>query len=53
MSDAGTDHYGLRIMKERAAEIGAQLSISSQTNQGTKIHLLWKKTGQEEMKAEG
>jgi PAS domain S-box-containing protein len=51
--DAGTDHYGLRIMKERAAEIGAQLSISSQTNQGTKIHLLWKKTVQEEMKAEG
>jgi PAS domain S-box-containing protein len=42
--NSGTDHYGLRIMKERADEIGAQLSISSQIDHGTKIHLQWKIT---------
>lgn len=36
-----TDHYGLRIMKERAAEIRATINISSKVNQGTKIHLIW------------
>ncbi len=40
--NSGNDHYGLRIMKERADEIGAQLSISSQISQGTKVHLQWK-----------
>ncbi|MBE0687024.1 MAG: PAS domain S-box protein [Anaerolineaceae bacterium] len=40
--NSGTDHYGLRIMKERADEIGAQLSITSQINHGTKVHLQWK-----------
>ncbi len=40
-TSSGTDHYGLRIMKERAAEIGAAISISSKVNQGTKIHLIW------------
>ena len=51
--EVGTDHYGLRIMKERAAEISAQLSISSQINQGTKIHLLWNKMEHEQIQAEG
>lgn len=40
----GNDHYGLRIMKERAAEIGATLDVFSQIDQGTKIHLQWKKS---------
>jgi len=42
----GTDHYGLRIMKERAEEMGAQLFITSQINQGTQVHLQWKKGNQ-------
>lgn len=37
----GTDHYGLRIMQERASEIGAELEITSQINQGTHVHLRW------------
>jgi PAS domain S-box-containing protein len=39
----GTDHYGLRIMQERAAEIGSELEITSQINQGTHVHLRWLK----------
>ncbi|MBW6473688.1 MAG: PAS domain S-box protein [Anaerolineaceae bacterium] len=39
----GTDHYGLRIMQERAAEINAELEITSQINQGAHIHLRWLK----------
>ena len=32
-------HFGLQGMRERARHIGAQLSISSATGQGTQIHL--------------
>lgn len=39
--DIRMDHYGLRIMRERADEVGAKLEITSQTNQGTCIHLSW------------
>lgn len=39
----GTEHYGLRIMQERAQEIGADLTVASQINQGTCIQLNWKK----------
>src|SRR5215211_1967634 len=34
-------HYGLSIMQERAEEVGAQLSISSQLGRGTKIEIRW------------
>ena len=34
-------HLGLGIMKERAAQIGAQLEIRSQLNQGTEVSLTW------------
>jgi PAS domain S-box-containing protein len=36
-------HYGLRIMQERAEQEGAILKITSQTGQGTKIHLCWQR----------
>jgi PAS domain S-box-containing protein len=39
--ERGTDHYGLRIMHERAEEVNANLEINSQINQGTRVHLRW------------
>ncbi len=39
----GKDHYGLRIMQERATEIGAELEITSHIDQGTHVHLKWLK----------
>ncbi len=37
----GADHHGLRIMHERAEEVGADLEITSQIGKGTCIHLRW------------
>jgi PAS domain S-box-containing protein len=37
-------HYGLSMMHERAAAIGATLSISSQPGLGTKIFISWVKS---------
>jgi signal transduction histidine kinase len=34
-------HFGLATMKERAHLAGAEMSIQSQKNQGTTIHILW------------
>jgi signal transduction histidine kinase len=36
---AGEHHFGLRGLRERAELIGAELSVESQTGQGTTIHL--------------
>ena len=36
------EHLGLRIMRERAASIGADFSILSSPGQGTAIHVSWK-----------
>ncbi len=36
-------HFGLRIMRERAAAIGAQLQILAQQPQGTCIQLHWRR----------
>jgi two-component system nitrate/nitrite sensor histidine kinase NarX len=36
-----TEHLGLRIMKERAAAIGAELSIESGQGGGTTVHVYW------------
>ena len=41
LPDAG--HFGLRIMRERAAAIGAQLQILPQQPQGTCIQLCWRR----------
>jgi PAS domain S-box-containing protein len=35
------DHLGLRIMRERAEAIGAQLSIYSEPGEGTQVSVLW------------
>jgi len=39
--DEGTQHLGLAIMRERAAAIGATLSMESQTGHGTTVTLTW------------
>ena len=36
------DHLGLRIMRERAALAGAELSIYSEPGEGTQISVTWK-----------
>ncbi len=39
---AGTrDHFGLRIMRERAEQVGARFEIRSQPGQGTHILMQW------------
>ena len=37
-------HYGLKMMRERAAAIGAKLSITSQPKRGTEIVIHWMET---------
>jgi PAS domain S-box-containing protein len=37
-------HYGLNMMRERAAAIGAMLTITSQPGQGTEIVIRWVET---------
>jgi two-component system nitrate/nitrite sensor histidine kinase NarX len=36
-------HFGLGIMRDRAHQIGAELSVNSQPNQGTEISIHWQK----------
>jgi signal transduction histidine kinase len=36
------EHLGLRIMKERAAAIGAELSLQSRPGMGTNVCVRWK-----------
>ncbi len=38
------ENLGLKIMRERAGTIGAQLSIATQPGAGTRIELVWRKT---------
>ena len=40
-------HYGLNMMRERAAAIGAKLSIASQPGHGTEITIRWAATQEE------
>jgi len=39
------DHLGLKIMRERADVIGANLSIYSEPGEGTQISVIWKEKG--------
>jgi PAS domain S-box-containing protein len=36
------DHLGLKIMRERAGAIGADLSVYSEPGEGTQVSVLWK-----------
>lgn len=46
-SSVDSGHLGLQIMRERADNIGADLTISSHSGQGTKIVVTWPGTGKE------
>ena len=39
------EHFGLRIMRERAAAIGATLLIRSAPGQGTRLSVVWRRAG--------
>ena len=41
------EHLGLRIMRERAAEVGVHLEITSQVDQGTCVEIVWHKPQEE------
>jgi signal transduction histidine kinase len=43
-----TGHYGLTMMQERAKEIGATLSITSQVGKGTEVLVRWTEPPAEE-----
>jgi PAS domain S-box-containing protein len=43
-------HYGLRMMRERAEAVGAQLWVTSQPNYGTELSLHWAEVSPEESK---
>lgn len=41
----GSGHFGLSIMRERAAAIGAELSVEALQNRGgTRVHLCWSRS---------
>lgn len=39
--DPKANHFGLRIIQERAEQIGAMVKISSQVGQRTRVEMLW------------
>ncbi|MCW1970469.1 MAG: sensor histidine kinase [Anaerolineae bacterium] len=41
-------HMGLRIMRERASEVGADLKIQSQIGTGTTIQVIWDRYGNQD-----
>jgi len=41
LSSIAPDRLGLSIIRERAEAIGAQLAITSQPGQGTRIAVVW------------
>ncbi len=47
-NDVPPDRLGLFIMRERAAKIGASLTITSQRGQGTQISLIWPEPAEDE-----
>jgi signal transduction histidine kinase len=47
------EHMGLRIMRERAEEMGAHLNVQSETGQGTEIWVTWTKDEGRKTKDEG
>ncbi len=43
------DHFGLRIMRERAASIGAALTLNTRIGEGTSVAVQWHSPTQEEI----
>lgn len=44
----GDDHFGLSIMRARAARIAGQVQVDSQPGQGTRVRLTWPLTSERE-----
>lgn len=44
LSDNFVNHYGIESMKHRALKIGAEITLNSTKNAGTKVFLSWKNT---------
>jgi two-component system sensor histidine kinase DegS len=42
-------HYGLAGMHERAELIGAAIRVESEANRGTRIQIVWRSTGREDL----
>jgi nitrate/nitrite-specific signal transduction histidine kinase len=40
-SQIPSDHFGVQIMHERAASIGATLTLTSAPNEGTEVVIRW------------
>jgi signal transduction histidine kinase len=38
--EVGTDHVGMRLMRERAAGVGGEVRIHSEPGQGTRLEAL-------------
>jgi two-component system nitrate/nitrite sensor histidine kinase NarX len=41
----GREHFGLTIMRARAARIGGQLRVDSAPGRGTRVHVTWPQAG--------
>jgi two-component system nitrate/nitrite sensor histidine kinase NarX len=48
---AGDQHFGLAIMRERAASIGGNLHIESEPGEGTRVVLEWAPQAEEQVAA--
>jgi signal transduction histidine kinase len=44
LRDFGVEHLGIRAMRERAAEVGADLELTSAGGEGTSVALHWRRT---------
>ena len=47
LAAVSSDHLGIKIMRERAAEAGILLSIDSQIHEGTLVSLVWHEQGKQ------
>lgn len=45
---SASGHYGLAMMQERAAAVGADLSVKSQPGEGTELTIRWSEPGKKE-----
>jgi PAS domain S-box-containing protein len=43
-------HYGLSMMRERAEDVGAQLTVAGRSGQGTEVRLRWTENPEQEAK---
>jgi nitrate/nitrite-specific signal transduction histidine kinase len=49
LESAPTDHLGLGIMRERSEAIGALLTIDSAPDEGTRVDVVWRRDGAQQL----